>query len=693
MNYTCKKVNCKAIITVLLFVLCTMVSVSRVFAYDRVYVYTSGDFSLSGTFIPELSNIKHTYILNVSPRNTSYSSVLIDYDSLADLVFYCNQHGLSTTLAYNSAIGSYLAFVQDKEFKISALKTVSISGCLGNADGNVYVAKANSADTSDLESSVSDIADNMSIIRRMVVSIYNTLEHYIHYYSNFSVNLAAVLENQNTLISRLESYFDGQNSGIVFWTKQINYSVSQIVKKVISVDNTVSSFVDTLSTLKTSTSNIEEDVDSIALGIPRLEQGLERIYSQFIDFSAGKTVSDIISAIQSIPSYDDTALLSAFQPVISLFDGGAEVQTKIGPSGNYGGRLDYEKGSFSLVSLDVSDNAHVFFLAGSVSYYRAQDLSFNSSEIRCSMSILPNLLGPTMKIDSDHITITVVDWSSSSVRVPAGTYELRFFDPSGSPLALKAGDLFLPSDRVGVWQLHRASGGVVDIASTSGLPDGYSFADLFTPCVRLEATVLKSSPALFSLWLDYFYMDDLHSSYYRVVSPDKDTVTLRYSVLHPLLAWYAQRQDGFQIWLGNKLDNLPGGSSGSADLSAVVAGIGTINTSVNSLNTDLAANLNSLVDKLQVVVDNSTSNVENVTNVVIEETNNAYNVFYVTTDDGDKKPVGEVAGDTLSASGKLLNFLYKLCFEGALSRVDDSITNMDGFYFDSGAGLEGNIWD
>lgn len=111
------------------------------------------------------------------------------------------------------------------------------------------------------------------------------------------------------------------------------------------------------------------------------------------------------------------------------------------------------------------------------------------------------------------------------------------------------------------------------------------------------------------------------------------------------------------------------------------------------LSGGVAADLSAVTTRLDTLIANSTAKVENVTNVVIEETNNAYNVFYVTTDDGDKKPVGEVAGDTLSASGKLLNFLYKLCFEGALSRVDDSITNMDGFYFDSGAGLEGSIWD
>lgn len=114
---------------------------------------------------------------------------------------------------------------------------------------------------------------------------------------------------------------------------------------------------------------------------------------------------------------------------------------------------------------------------------------------------------------------------------------------------------------------------------------------------------------------------------------------------------------------------------------------------LQSFQTWLGAQLELVIDKIQVTINNTETNIENVTNVVIEKTNNAYNVFYVTTEDGDEKPIGEVAGDTLSASGKLLNFLYKLCFEGALSKVDDSISAMDGFYFDNGAGLEGNVWD
>ena len=99
------------------------------------------------------------------------------------------------------------------------------------------------------------------------------------------------------------------------------------------------------------------------------------------------------------------------------------------------------------------------------------------------------------------------------------------------------------------------------------------------------------------------------------------------------------------------------------------------------------------MDKFQVVIDNSQSSVDNVTSIVIDKSNNAFNVFYLTGEDGTDHSIGEVAGNTLSASGKLLNFLYKLCVEGSLSNVDKSISGLNDFYFDNGAALEGDIWD
>ena len=128
------------------------------------------------------------------------------------------------------------------------------------------------------------------------------------------------------------------------------------------------------------------------------------------------------------------------------------------------------------------------------------------------------------------------------------------------------------------------------------------------------------------------------------------------------------------------------------DDTAVVGAIMKLENALSKPSTSVAADLTEVTTRLDKLIENSASKVENVT-VNITEDNDAFNVFYVTTDGGNKKPVGEVAGDTLSASGKLLNFLYKLCFEGALSKAGESIDTMSSFYFDTGAGTEGSVWD
>ena len=162
-----------------------------------------------------------------------------------------------------------------------------------------------------------------------------------------------------------------------------------------------------------------------------------------------------------------------------------------------------------------------------------------------------------------------------------------------------------------------------------------------------------------------------------------------------------------------KLDNLPGIKTAVDGVNTTIASVisegrlkvdnSPVVTWLETISTTLTTNgghsstvdLSSIETTLSKICDKLDDTASNVNNMVVNITNDndAFNVFYITDENGDKKPIGEVAGDTLSASGKLLNFLYKLCFEGALSKVDDNISAMDGFYFDNGAGLEGNVWD
>ena len=126
--------------------------------------------------------------------------------------------------------------------------------------------------------------------------------------------------------------------------------------------------------------------------------------------------------------------------------------------------------------------------------------------------------------------------------------------------------------------------------------------------------------------------------------------------------------------LGGLEVNITGGSSGSVtDLSSIESALSTI------------------IDKM----DNLPASVDNIV-VNITKDNDAYNVFYVEDENGDKKSVTSVAGDSLSASGKLLQFLYKLIIGSAISDVDSSINGLNDFYFDnapSGLGEGVTVWD
>ena len=86
-----------------------------------------------------------------------------------------------------------------------------------------------------------------------------------------------------------------------------------------------------------------------------------------------------------------------------------------------------------------------------------------------------------------------------------------------------------------------------------------------------------------------------------------------------------------------RMDKLPSGGGGlSVDLTPVITSIEAVGVNIEDLNTNFSANLDSLVDKFQVVIDNSQSSVDNVTSIVIDKSNNAFNVFYLTGEDGTK---------------------------------------------------------
>ena len=267
MNYILQKVNCKALIVALLVFVGVMVSVQAVFAYDRVYIYTSGTFNLENTFIPSLTNIKHSYVLDVSPRSSLSQSVTIDYDDLADLVYYCNEHGLSTSLVYNNSVSRYVAYVSDNEFKISALRTVSIYGCLGNSDGKVYVAEKPEHNTNitittptnpDYTDRLINIASNLDFLP--IIAELNVLiaDNQLLVMDYIKLAIESIWDMENSMIDHIDDL-----------NTTVNNRLAYIGARVASVDNHVVGIAEQLGSVikngavQVNTSPIEARLDKL----------------------------------------------------------------------------------------------------------------------------------------------------------------------------------------------------------------------------------------------------------------------------------------------------------------------------------------------------------------------------------------------------------------------------------------------
>ena len=131
MNYTLQKLNCKPLIGAILSIVVALSLSTRAYATYSMRLIPNFLFDNKTVYVAE----------NISPRSSSLSSVTISYDSLADLVYYCNEHGLSTTLAYNTALSVYVGFVSDDALNVKKFRVSSLHGLLGSVDGKVYVAE------------------------------------------------------------------------------------------------------------------------------------------------------------------------------------------------------------------------------------------------------------------------------------------------------------------------------------------------------------------------------------------------------------------------------------------------------------------------------------------------------------------------------------------------------------------------
>lgn len=115
------------------------------------------------------------------------------------------------------------------------------------------------------------------------------------------------------------------------------------------------------------------------------------------------------------------------------------------------------------------------------------------------------------------------------------------------------------------------------------------------------------------------------------------------------------------------------------DDAAVVGAITKLENALSKPSATVTADLTEVTTRLDTLIENSASKVENVT-VNITEDNDAFNVFYITGDDGKTQPITEFAKDLSGASGKFLSVLYRLVFSDALDSAGSDLGNLEDFF-------------
>lgn len=207
-------------------------------------------------------------------------------------------------------------------------------------------------------------------------------------------------------------------------------------------------------------------------------------------------------------------------------------------------------------------------------------------------------------------------------------------------------------------------------------------------------------------------LDNFPSGYWTVSwTGESKYITVKFEEYSKFFLWLNRFLINFRDTLYTKMEDITVTASGDVVLNSkdYTEQLNTLITSVNAVglnSSDLNANLNThfdaLIDKLDVMIGESSESLENRINVTIDVSNDAYNVFYVTGEDGEEQSVTEFTGDLTKASGRLLSLLYRLVFSDALSTVDGDLDGFEDFFTSQGDDIatqsmespseEENVW-
>lgn len=645
MNYILQKLNCKALIIFILAAFTTIACLSCAYAYT---VRRFPSFIVDGNACCVAEG--------VSPRATSYSSVTVSYDDLANMVFYFNSHGIDTTLTYNSAIKKVVGYVHGEGFSIPDLEITSLSGLLCSPTGQIYVAEDSGKDIIDLIDN-GKIWNNYGIGQWGIYADYSSSSVLREVsYATLSELCASLNEKgipcyiSSTSAWGSSTYWYIRGSGTITYqprydSPSTSYSITDHVYLDIAAaplvarynpESTLSSCLSRLTSIQTNVTTIKNNiVNTISSNLESLLTTCNTISTKLDTLTSvisnGKVLvdnSDVVSAIQPIPAFDDTELLSGLSAL-------GATATRIADA------IDYNFGQYSgthtFPSLDkrqfyvYGDKAELFEdILGNVLYSGSERLStfsytrdYDGMTRTLYVRALPTLAQYTLELLSDTRPTAPITISKIEYRTLLGG--IRYRDSIVYPVAWKY----------------------------SSVANKYYASTGFNVYYKDDPEQYPVSTSASAFENPYVYGFD---------SKPVDVV-------------FSSRFTAFQQLENTRLINALSGRDYTTQLTAVVEKLDALANKPAVDLTTIESTLSTISDKL----DNTASDVNN-TIINITKDNDYFSVFYITDGNGNTRSVTDFAGALTGASGKLLSLLYRLVFADALGSVDGDLGNMEDFF-------------
>lgn len=425
-----------------------------------------------------------------------------------------------------------------------------------------------------------------------------------YWYRNASGGLVYAYKD----IDRISDLLGGNNGGIAYFLNRMEYVLTGSLLTAVNSINTAT------NSLLTTCNTISAKLDTLTSVI-----------------SNGKVLvdnSDVVTAIQSIPAFDDTELLSGLSAL-------GATATRIADA------IDYNFGQYSgthtFPSLDkrrfyvYGDKAELFEdIPGKVLYSSSEMLStfsytrdYDGMTRTLYVRAYPTYAQYSLELLSDACPTAPITISKIEYRTLLGN--TRYRDSIVYPVA---------------WRY-------------SSVANKYYASTGFNVYYKDDPEQYPVSTSASAFENPYVYGFD---------SKPVDVV-------------FSSRFTAFQQLENTRLINALSGRDYTSQLTAVVEKLDALaNKSAVDLTT-IESTLSTISDKL----DNTASDVNN-TIINITNDNDYFSVFYITDGDGNTQSVTDFAGALTGASGKLLSLLYRLVFADALGSVDGDLGNMEDFF-------------